>query len=343
MDIDTSHNIYKRLGQIEKKLDDISVSGEKAEIYVKDLVGQNLKSEIIDLREVWRILWRGKWWIACITFLFSVASILIAISLPNVYRSEVLLAPAEENAGGGLAAMAGNLGGLASLAGINLAGKGNDKTALAIAVLKSRDFISKFVRKKDLLIPVIAGKEWDAAKNVLILDQDIYDKESKAWVRKVAAPRSVEPSLQEAYEEFMKLLSVSQDKNTGFVSVSVEFYSPVLAKVWVDELVRSLNDEIRQRDVTEAKKSIEYLTEQLNRTSLADMKTVFYELIEEQTKIEMFAMVRDEYVFKTIDPAVVAEQKSKPKRALIVLVGLLFGGVVSVTGIIFLYFLRPDS
>ena len=44
----------------------------------------------------------------------------------------------------------------------------------------------------------------------------------------------------------------------------------------------------------------------------------------------MLAQVRPEYVFKTIDPAVVPEEKSEPKRALICVLGTLLGGMLSV-------------
>ena len=57
---------------------------------------------------------------------------------------------------------------------------------------------------------------------------------------------------------------------------------------------------------------------------------MFFELIQSQTETVMLAQVRPEYVFKTIDPAVVPELKSKPKRALICVLGTLLGGMLSV-------------
>ena len=44
----------------------------------------------------------------------------------------------------------------------------------------------------------------------------------------------------------------------------------------------------------------------------------------------MLAEVRQEYVFKTIDPALAPEEKSKPNRALICVLGLLAGGLFGV-------------
>lgn len=66
---------------------------------------------------------------------------------------------------------------------------------------------------------------------------------------------------------------------------------------------------IRMRDVVDAKDGIEYLNMQLERTAVAEMRSVFYQLIEEQTKKMMLASVREDYVFRTLELAVIAEEK----------------------------------
>ena len=68
------------------------------------------------------------------------------------------------------------------------------------------------------------------------------------------------------------------------------------------------------------------------------MQSVFYQLIEEQTKTLMLAEVSDEYVFKTVSPAKVAEEKAKPMRALIVILGFMLGGMLSVIIVLIRHF-----
>jgi len=321
--------IDKRLGRIEQQLDRVAAL---AAVQPNGPFGHQLQADAdeIDLRELWNVIWQGKWLIVAVTFVFAVVSVIYALSQPNIYKSEALLAPAEENSGGGLAGLAGQFGGLASLAGVNLGGGGTNKTTLAIEVLKSREFISTFIQKHDLLVPLMAAEGWNSRAGELLIDPDIYDTVNSRWVRDVSPPRASQPSLQEAYKEFLSRLKVVEDKTSSFVTIGFEYYSPKSSKQWVDDLVADINIEIKARDVAEAEKSIQYLTEQLVKTSVADMKTIFYELIEEQSKIVMFAEVRDEYVFKTIDPAIVPELKSKPKRALIVFFGAMLGGMCAI-------------
>ena len=48
-------------------------------------------------------------------------------------------------------------------------------------------------------------------------------------------------------------------------------------------------------------------------------------------------------MFKTVDPAIVPELKSKPNRALTCILGTLLGGMLGVVLVLIRYYLRPDS
>lgn len=300
-----------------------------------------MQDDEIDLRELFSAIWRGKWVVITSTVVFAVLSVAIALYLPNIYKSEVLLAPAEEQQQGGLAGLAGQFGGLASLAGINIGGGGSDKTTLALQVLQSREFIKTFIEKHDVLVPLMAAKGWNRDSNTLIWDTDVYDPDTQNWVRKVKAPFKPKPSAQEAYKQFIKeILSTSQDKETGMVTVSISFYSPEIAHQWATWLVEDLNEVMRQRDMDEAKKSIKYLDEQISKTNLTDLRAMLYQLVEQQTKTLMFAEVREEYVFKTVDPAIAPETAAKPRRILLCVMGTLVGGMLGVMLILVFYFIR---
>ncbi len=284
----------------------------------------------IDLRELFAALWRGKWWIVATTLVGAVIAVVVAISLPNIYRSEALLAPSAEQQGGGLAAMAAQFGGLASLAGVNLSGGGSDKTAIAVEIGKSRQFLSHFIRQHQLEVPLMAVVKADKATGELVIDEGVYDVTGKKWVREVPPGKSVEPTDWELIKAFRDIASISQDAKSGLVTVAVDYYSPKRAKQWVDWLVADLNEAMKLRDQTDATRNITYLKAQLEKTPVADMQKVFYQLIEDQTKTLMLTEVNQEYVFKTLDPAVVAEEKAKPKRALIAVLGTLLGGMLGV-------------
>lgn len=305
---------------------------------------QTTSEDEIDLRELFSVIWQGKWLIIAITAVFAIGSVIFAIVQPNIYKSEALLAPAESEQGGGLAALAGQFGGLASMAGINLRGGGGiNKTQMAIEVMKSRQFTSQFIQRHKILPSLMAVDKWNMSDNSIIYDEELYNLSSNTWVREVKAPFKPKPSMQEAYKEFNKVISVHSAKDTGMVTVSIEHLSPSVAQQWVTWLVEDINKAMKDRDVAEANRSSEFLAKQIALTNVADIRSILYKLIEEQAKTIMFAEVRDEYVFKTIDPALVPEVKAGPKRALICVLGTLLGGMLAVMIVLIRHFLKKED
>ena len=296
----------------------------------------------IDLRELFMVLWSGKWLISAVTGLAAAISVVVALSLPNIYTASALLAPAESS-GGGLSGLMKQYGGLTSLAGVSLpGGEEGSRAQLGMQLMKSRAFIGDFVERRDILPELMAVESWDAGSGKIIFDPDDYETATGTWVRDVDLPKQPKPSLLEAHEEFMDILGVSEDKQTGYVTVSVDHHSPVIAAQWVNWLIEDVNAAVKAQDVTEAQKSIEYLKQQVANTSLADLQAMFFELIQSQTETVMLAEVRPEYVFKTIDPAVVPEEKSKPSRALICVLGTLLGGMLGVVIVLIRHYARSE-
>ena len=298
----------------------------------------NNNDDEIDLRELWNVIWEGKWIIILITAIFVVASVFYALSLPNIYKSEALLAPASAEKQGGLGGLGGQLGGLASLAGVRLGGGSTDKTGLAIEILKSREFFAKFATKYNILPDLMASKGFDPLTKRVIYDYNVYIEVEDKWVREVKLPKSSKPSFQEAKKEFEKIVKINKNVSTGMVSIGIEHFSPFVAKQWVDWLIEDINLVMKSLDKKEAERSIVYLRSQLSQTNIADQKALLYQLIEEQSKTLMLTAIRDEYAFKIIDLAIVPEEKVKPKRALIVIFGFILGGVAALISLLFKYF-----
>ncbi|EJE4554110.1 Wzz/FepE/Etk N-terminal domain-containing protein [Vibrio parahaemolyticus] len=298
----------------------------------------------IDLRELFKALWKGKWIVIVTTFTFAIGSALYALSLPNIYKADALLAPAESSNGGGLSKMAGQLGGLAALAGVNFGASESSQTDLAVQVMKSRQFVEAFINKHDLLVPLMAAKDWDLANNKLIVDEDLYNPTTGKWLREPNGLRGAAPTAQEAFEVFSKeVLNVSQDKESGLYTVSVKNYSPYIAQQWVNWLIEEINKVMRERTIAEASQNLAYLNTQLQKTAVADMQSTFYKLIEEQTKSLMLAEVQEEFIFKVVDPAVVPELKDGPKRALICVLGTLLGGMLGVAIVLMRFAFRKED
>jgi LPS O-antigen subunit length determinant protein (WzzB/FepE family) len=302
----------------------------------------NQYDDEIDLRELFAVLWAGKLKIIAITAIFAVASVIYALSVPNQYKATALLAPAQSD-GGGLSGALGQLGGLASLAGVSLGGGESGEAQIAQEIMKSWSYIEGFIADNNIAVEVYAAEGWSKGSNTLEINNDAYDVGANEWLVEDESGAIGAPSSWKLFESFNQMLSVSEDKKSGLVSVSIEYFSPQIAKQWVDMYVESINRFMQQRQIDKVTRNINYLQEQIEKTAIAEMQEVFYTIIEEQTKNKMLAEASPEYVFVAVGPSMVPELKSQPKRALICILGTLLGGMLSVLLVLIMHYAKRSD
>lgn len=298
--------------------------------------------EEIDLRELFGILWAGKKKIIAITAIFAVVSVIYSMSIPNQYKATALLAPAQSD-DGGLSGTLGQLGGLASLAGVNIGGGEISESQIAQEILMSWSFIEGFISDNDLAVEVYAAEGWSRESNELKINHDAYDTEGKEWLIEDGSGVAGPPSSWELFELFSERVAVSEDAKTGLVSVSIEYYSPQIAKQWLDLYISAINKHMQVRQVEKVSNNISYLETQIEKTAIAEMQEVFYTLIAEQTKNKMVAEASPDYAFVAVSPSMLPEEKSQPKRALIFILGTLLGGMLSVLLVLVMHYLRKSD
>ena len=305
-------------------------------------VSANDYDDEIDLRELFGVLWAGKIKIIVITAIFAVASVFYALSIPNQYKATALLAPAQSD-GGGLSGALGQLGGLASLAGVSIGGGESSESQIAQEIMKSWSFVETFIADNNLEVEVYAAEGWSKGSNELHINQDAYDRENNQWLTEDSSGNIAPPTSWELFKAFSGMLSVSEDKKSGLVSVSIEYYSPQVAKEWLDRYVSAINEHMQSRQVAKVSNNINYLKAQIDKTSIAEMREVFYTIIEEQTKNKMVAEASPDYAFVAVSPSMVPEEKSQPKRALICILGTLLGGMLSVLLVLVTHYARGSD
>ncbi|MCU4677328.1 Wzz/FepE/Etk N-terminal domain-containing protein [Catenovulum sp. 2E275] len=332
-----TNNLENRLQHIEEKLDQIALKSKVSNLD-SDFAPQNNDDEI-DLRELWNVIWAGKFKIIAITAVFAVASVIYALSLPNMYKSQMVLAPAQTDNKGGLGGLAAQYGGLAAMAGINLGGSDSSRIEQAVILVKSWPFLESFINKYNLKPQIMAVEGWNKKTNELVFNTNIYNPETKVWARNVEEGTD-EPSSWYTYKRFSGLLSVTNDSSSGLITLAVEHYSPQVAYNWVNLLKNEINNYYQQQDMVDARKNIEYLQAKIAETNVNDMQAVFYSMIESQTKTLMLAEVSKQYLIKTVVPAKIAELKSKPKRGVVCFVITILGFMVAVLFTLFGHFIN---
>lgn len=265
---------------------------------------------LISLDELLAVAWQKRLLVLASVVLFTALAATAAYMMTPKYRAQVVMVPVKgDSVSGALSGALGQLGGLASLAGVSLPGGGNKDENLSF--LTSRDFLARFIQEENLL-PVLFDKRWDDARGKWDVDD----------------PADI-PTISDGVRFLdQHVRSVQEERRTGIITLSILWKDPELAARWANLMVERANRDLRERAIRDADASKEYLNRELGKTDVVELRQSIYRLIESQIKTIMLASVRQEYAFKVIDPAVAPDptDRVRPKRLAMIVLGALAGG-----------------
>jgi uncharacterized protein involved in exopolysaccharide biosynthesis len=237
----------------------------------------------------------------------ALAATTYAFTAKLTYRADVVVAIAPPDGDPISGGIAGTLRGVAGLAGLAIGQ--SDRTAEYVAILESRQLADTFIQRQQIL-PVLFAKRWDSAAH--------------AWRSSIMKI----PTREDAFRLFdRKVRSVTQDRKSGLVTVTIQWSDRQLVAQWASAYVKIANDMLRQRALHEVADSLAFLDVQLQKSSEVAIRQSVFQLVEAQKKQEMVANVREDYAFRVIDPANVpdADHFVKPSRAVVITAGALAG------------------
>jgi len=252
------------------------------------------KDNEINVVNLFWTIWDQKYLVLAISLVCAGFAAYLALKAVPVYRAQIVITEARDTGMGAGGAMGGQLGGLASIAGLNL--NASSQGAERTAVLESRGLVEAFVKRYDLAA-LINGNS------------------------------NVRNPLWFAVERFRKnVLNLHEEKLKDTTTITVDWTDPAVAARWANDFVALANELLRSRAIDESTRNIEYLNKQLPQTNVVELQHAIYALIEAETKSLMLAHGRLEYAFTIVDPAVPPEVRFSPRRTLMVISGLFIGG-----------------
>ncbi|MDR1896641.1 MAG: chain-length determining protein, partial [Prevotellaceae bacterium] len=234
----------------------------------------------IDLVELISKFWRKRWFIAKVCGIGFVAGVIIALSIPKEYTTTVILAPDGSSSGSG-----GNLGALASMAGINLQ-QGASSSEI------SPELYPDIASSTPFLTGLFDVKVKDRKNDIdTLLYNYLYDYQKAAWWSYVfGLPWKILGLLSSAEEESEEVvqgsegskiitlskeqtsileslksrITISVDKKTGVITLTVQMQSPEISATIADvvtsylqEYVISYRTEKARQDLAFTKKLYE--------------------------------------------------------------------------------------
>jgi len=297
---------------------------------------QCIEEDEIDLKELFATIWKYKIFIGVFVTIITILSIIWALYKPNEYKVYTLLAPQEQAKGVNL----GGLGALASMAGVNIGGGSGITPDVAFSnLLSDYAFMKKFIIKnqidKKYLDPNF-DKNFIFAMN----NRDIYD----FFHSKSKEKKKIDFYLN-IYKPIQKMISISTDKKTGLITVSVEGPNREFNYYLLNRFLKDSTDYLINRNLADINSKIQKYQKELAKTNNLELKQELASLISNLIKQKVYINTSKYYKVKVVtDPYIPdIKDKTKPKRALIVIVAFITSFILGIFLVFFIEFIKSSK
>lgn len=322
----------------------------------------------IDFSAFFKIIWKEKVWVVLITLLFTIGGIAYALFVREEFVSTGRILPEYQSKAGGL----GQFAGLASLAGIDVssaAGGGSDaiRPDLYPDVLKSTPFFLELLKIK---VRTKENKEMTFSQfyDTFVLDNKIEEKDTKIKFPTSNQYIAVSYQTEKNLKDLRERISAVIDKKSGLITVTVKLPDPLVATIITNYSMNFLANYITNYRTEKAKRDLDFLAERLdaakgkyynnqakkaqysdqNQLSMMKLQTAdlqrerieseykisstFYNTLLQKYEEAKLKLQQETPVIKVLDPPVVPNKRSEPKRAIVIILATFLG---SIFGIIF--------
>lgn len=274
----------------------------------------DLKSRLLMLRTHWQFIAAA---VFLLTFLTAVATLMI----PNTYKSFALVQSSSPES---------SVENQTSVLNLNFMGSSqiNEQTQLALILMESRIFFDNLYSDNEFIAEMFALDF--SQKDKINFDISKYDPETNLWIVK-------KPDYDHSRATFLdKHFEVTPDYGTGYVELSIVHRNPLVAKKWVDLIFQRLNLYIKNKKTKDAKGALAFLKNEINTTNVPELRKIFADGINEQTKVIMLSQITDEFVFSYIDPPFLPSGRHSPMRTSTVIVAAVISTILIVAFLILL-------
>ncbi len=254
----------------------------------------------ISIIDLWEVLFKDRFQIIFITFLFGICSIIYALTVTELWKPEVTIYPSEKDKDGASSINSALSQFISPVAQ-------DSKSAKHLAILLSRNFLIKFIQDEKIEKELFE-KDWN-------LDKGIWKDDP--------------PSKNELYRTMKNIIEIDKEEATGIIRVSITWHDKEFASSTANKLINKLNNHIRLSEVEDYRNQLKFIEEQIKNTNLNEVKLVLFNIVEKLTSNIMIAETKTQYAFKIIDYAYPPEYRFFPQRTNLVLLWTFIGFFLS--------------
>ena len=279
----------------------------------------------INFLELFATLWRGKIYI----FLFILISILFATvylhKVERKYTVQYKLLPVTESKKGN---SFDNLGGLASLAGVQLSSPGSNDFKIFQELLNSVE-VSEILMADEELIKNIFSAEWNASQNNYNAVPKSKSQNIKSSIKKLltgyADSTYIPPNSKRLKRFFSYNTKIAEDSNTGFLSISSETARPKLILSLIIAATEASDEIMRQRYIEFSTEPLAFYKNKLRTARSREHRQALAQLIGGEEQKLMLASRGKYFIAKPLINPTITMLPTSPKISLVLVLSLVLG------------------
>lgn len=294
----------------------------------------NIAEDEIDLKELFRTIWRGKLFILGFTVLITFVSVAYVIYQPNIYISQAIFSPTKDSDKKQI--LPSDLEGFVSIS----VGQNSGIFETYSELYKNYTFMREFILRYKLY------EDFEATANeVYLLGLDLAKKsKNKPFGEIVGGKLSVlqENIIFEIFQSIKKQLTISQNKKTNLIVFSYKSYDRFLNYKILNSFLEYTSEYLKKMELTQLDNQISNLEKEINSVRNIDFRNSILELVTTLFKRRVFLQAEDYTGLNSVVLPEVSHIKDKvgPKRSLVVVVSFVTAFILSIFMIFFREFIQ---
>ncbi len=293
-----------------------------------------MEEDEIDLKELWQTIKSGKKVIFITISLIVTMTLIYTLSIPNVYKSEAVLIPKAEKSSG-----LGGLGGLAAMAGISVGGGSMTPDIAFNSLLKNYEFMKKFI-VKNKIYEHYTDENVDKNYVFALGFRDIYE-----FFKSEKKEQNYEQELFDLVKILQKNLSIASDKKSGLITVSYSDADRTFTPKVVNDFLNDASEYLVSNNLDIINSKLDYFSKELQKAESFELRTSISGMISNivQEKVMMKSKRYYQCDVLTTPSVSYVKDKTKPKRALILVVAFITSLILGIFIVFFRNFIKKGE
>lgn len=282
----------------------------------------------MDLFDLLQIIWAHRLAVL-VSMLVALGAALAYLHLATpLYTGELKVTPSN-NAVAPSATSLGNLGGLASMAGLTSSGGEPTKFDLFLEMLTTREVADQLAADPKILRTVFEG-EWDEQSRRWRKPESTV-ADLRRLLGQLAGERQLPwepPSGERLQQHIIKNLKITRSTQKNPVTyIRYDARDPRFAEYLLHRLSRTADHTVRRRVLREGREYISYLESRLPNVVAPDQREALVEILGEQERRLMMASSGVPFAASVIERPLAPRTPSKPRVPVVLAVALIIGTV----------------